>query len=439
MWTPDPTSALDGRVSAVGLPLLRLDTDGDGSGRLCGRHVCVRNGGAVDKLDSATGTIRGVPIGDAQPDAAGDFLFEPGRGGGRIDKLVPGGTSSSPTEILESGVPYSEAEFRWRYIQASHFGEVNTYFHLDRIAAYVDELLREVGVPSLPRVTAVVNAHHAATEEDGVRDGLRRGERWLPFQGGHFRLPSRRYDLCVHKPISPLGEIHLGPGRQLLEHGALVEAAGGRYRANASHNAGILYHEYGHHITRHTADFRANALRPAERQSNCKTAMDEGTCDYWAATMLGTPHIWAWHLRHDDQEVHPRSLTSCKTMANYDPSPGADAHTNGTIWATALWDLRMRLSATEPGGVRQADLLVLKALLLLGQLVELGREANVTSIRRARQTYAVGLTALIQADEVLYEGRNREPILASFARRGVQPAPSFKKGRGDELALDLES
>ena len=38
----------------------------------------------------------------------------------------------------------------------------------------------------LPPITAVVNAHHAATETDGVRDGVRRGQRWLPFQGGHY-------------------------------------------------------------------------------------------------------------------------------------------------------------------------------------------------------------------------------------------------------------
>jgi hypothetical protein len=222
-WTPDTTSALNGRVTATVVPLLRLDTDGAGSSRLWGRHVRVRNGGAVNEPDPARGAVRGVPIGDAQPNAEGDFLFEPGRGGGRIDKVV-------------LGAP----DFQWRYIQASHFGEVNAYFHLDRIAAYVEDLLRQLGAPPLPQVIAVVNAHHAATEENGVRDGVRRGGRWLPFQGGHYRLPNRRYDLYEHKPISPHGEIHLGPGRQLLEYGALVEAAGGRYRANASHNAGIL-------------------------------------------------------------------------------------------------------------------------------------------------------------------------------------------------------
>lgn len=419
VWIPDPTSLLGGRVTAALVPLLRLDTDGEGSGRLWGCYVRVRNGGVTNEPDMGTDVIRAVPIGDARPNVAGDFLFEPGRGGGRIDKVM-----------------LAAPDFRWRYVQASHFGEVNTYFHLDRIATYLDDLLCELGTPPLPRITAVVNAHHAATEKDGIRDGVRRGERWLPFQGGHYRLPSRHYDVdvCEYEPISPDGEIHLGPGWRLLEYGAVVEAAGGRYRANAAHNAGILYHEYGHHITRHTADFQANALRPPNRQNNRKTALDEGTSDYWAATMLGTPHIWAWHHRHDDQEVHPRSLISTKTIVDYDPSPGADAHANGTIWAAALWELQTRLGATESDGVRRTDLLVLKALLLMGQLLGHQRELTVISVRRARASYAGGLRALLRADELLNAGRHRDVILASFSARGIHPAPSRETGTENDRA-----
>jgi hypothetical protein len=266
-----------------------------------------------------------------------------------------------------------------------------------------------------------VNAHHAVTESEGIRDGLQRGDRWLPFQGGHYRLPSAHYDLPEHDPISPDGEIHLGPGRNLLQYGALVEAVRGPYRANASHNAGILYHEYGHHLTRHTADFRANSLRPPTRQNNRKVAIDEGTCDYFAATMLGIPHIWAWHLRHDDEVVHPRSLSSSKTMADYDTSPTADAHANGTIWAAALWDLRKQLGRIEADGVRCTDLMVVQALLLLGQLVDTSNGTTVNGIRRLRRSFEIGAAALLEADELLYSGRYREVIRASFSRRGIEP------------------
>lgn len=388
------------------VPLLRLDTEGEGSGRLWGRHVRVRNGGAINEPDPTTNGLRVGPIADAQPNAEGDFLFAQGRGGGRMDKVV-----------------LADPEFRWRYVQASHFGEVNSYFHLDRIAAYIDELLRELRAPSLPQVVAVVNAHHAAAPTNGVRDGVQRGERWLPFQGGHYRLPGRRYDVFEHEPISPHGEIHLGPGRQLLQHGALVEAAGDRYRANASHNAAIVYHEYGHHIARHTADFRANALRPTRRQNNRKAALEEGFCDYWAATMIATPHIWSWHHRHDVQVVHPRSLSSSRTMGDYDSSPTADPHANGTIWAAALWELRTHLAATEPDGARRADLLALKTLLEIGPVVGDRCGATITSIRRVRENYSGGLAALLRADELLNGGRHHRVIAASFSTRGIQPEP----------------
>lgn len=404
LWTRDPSNFLGGTVRKAVAPLDRLNTDDEEHVRLAGRYVRVRNGGSVNELDETTGAVRVVPIGDAQPDNDGNFLFEPGRGGGRIDKV-------------ELAAP----DFRWRYIQAAHFGEVNTYYHVDRIAAYVDDLLRELGAPSLPPVVAVVNAHHAATEANGLRDGVRGTYRWMPFQGGHYRLPGRRFDIDERQPLSPDGEIHLGPGWRLVEHGALVEAAGSRYRANASHNAGIIYHEYGHHIARHTADFRANALRRPLRQNNRKTAIDEGTCDYWAATMLGTPHIWAWHRQHDEYEVHPRSLTSASTMADYDAGPRADAHTNGTIWGAALWDVRSALCAQSNDGARTADLLVLRALLLLGGLLDPRDEPGIKNIRRARERFAAGLAALIRADETLFAGAYANIILPCFAQRGIVP------------------
>ncbi len=421
LWTVDSARGLYGSLTASVESLHHLDVSARDAGGLSGRFVCVRNGGAVYLPDPVTNSEIVVPLGDARPDTAGDFLFEPGRGGGRIDK-----------------VRIAEPDFRWRYTQASRFGEVNTYFHLDRIATYIQDLLSELGSAPLPRVTAVVTAHHAATEHDGVRDGVKGRNHWLPFQGGHYRLPSSRYEMPEHNPIFSAGEIHLGPGWQLLKHGALVDAAGGRYRANASHNAGIIYHEYGHHITRHTADFRANNLVPSDQQNNRKTAMDEGTCDYWAATMLGTPHIWILHRRHDDQEIHVRSLISGKTMADYDTGARADVHSNGTIWGAALWDLRSQMSATEPDGIRKTDLLVLKALLLMGNLTLRWQETSVTNVRLARKNFDVGLASLLLADEQLNRSQNQKIILEIFGKRGIQPAPSFRHGRRGELFLDAQ-
>ncbi len=258
-----------------------------------------------------------------------------------------------------------------------------------------------------------------------MRDGVRRPSgRWFPLQGGHYRLPGPTHTVAEPLPVSPHGEIHLGPGWMLLQHGALVEAAGGPYRANASHNAGIIFHEYGHHITHHTADFEANALRRLDRQRNRKSAIDEGTCDYWVATLLDTPHVWAWHRRHDAEVPHRRCLTSAKTMAAYDPRPGADPHANGTIWGAALWDLRAQLRARDPAGVRRTDKLVLKTLLLLGQLSPQQHDRAATGLAQLRSSFPLALAALLHADAVLYGSRDRAAILSAFAARGIHPDPA---------------
>ena len=419
-WISDRANPLGGRVTLSDEPLLHLDAVQEGPTHLSGQYVHVRNAGALNEPGMKSGNFHAVPIGDAQPNSDGNFFFDPGRGGGRIDRT-----------------PLVKPSYRERYIQSSHFGEVNTYYHLDRIASYVDRLLRELGVPSLPRVAAAVNAHHAATEEHGLRDGIRgtRSGKWLPFQGGHYRLPSRRYDQSEFAPLSPNGEIHLGPGWQLLRHGALVEHAGRLYRANASHNAGIIYHEYGHHITRHTADFQANSLRSPNRQKNRKSPIDEGTSDYWAAAMLDTPHIWAWHRRHDEQEIHPRSLSSSKTMADYDDRPEADEHLNGTIWGAALWDLRTQLAATDPDGSRKADLLVLQTLLLLGKLTGPQDGPDRHWLLRMRTNYGAALAALLQADDLLNASRNHSTILACFQKRGIQPDSAVIPTKGGKLCV----
>jgi hypothetical protein len=399
-WLPDRHRALGGSARASLVTLSNLES---GTG-LTGKYVRVINAGQMNLPGPREGDLVPVPLDNAVPDSNGDFVFEQGRGGGRMDKIA-----------------LAEPDFRWRYVQASHFGEVNVYFHVDRMASYADEHLRALGARSLPRVTAVVNAHHAATELDdsGERDGVRGTRQWLPFQGGHYRLPGSSIEIVERTSLSPHGEIHLGPGWRLLEHGALVEASGGRYRANASHNPGIIYHEYGHHIVRHTADPMANATRSADAQDNRKCAFDEGTSDYLAAAMLETPHIWAFHHRHDEEGVHPRSLTSTKTMADYDDRRGSDAHANGTIWGAALWDMRSRFAAVDADGGRQADRVLFTALLILGLRFRNGAPRSARGLPRGRGAFVAGLEALLDADEQQYGGRQRHLIVETFERRGI--------------------
>ncbi len=404
VWIPEPKNPRGGRVALSVVPLPNLERSTE-EAFLTGRFVKVNNGATVLKADPSDGKPRVWKLGSAKPAPDGTLIFEPGIGGGRIDKDGP----------VDGGVLE-------RYIEAARFGEVNSYFHVDRIATSVQELLAGLVSSSLPRVTAVVHAHAAGVEEGGVRDGVVRNRRWVAFQGGHYRLPSLRHDVHEPEPLNPRGEIHLGPGRTLQREGVLAQASErGRYRANASHNAGVIYHEYGHHVCRHLADFRVNQWRPTEDQDNRKAAIEEGTCDYWAAVMLESPHIWALHWGHDERRVHPRSLVSRKTMADFDGSRGADPHGNGTIWAAALWDLRTRVVAKDPGGGRRVDRLVLQMLRKIGSLGSSRSTPDLKAVRRMRSRFGTGLAALLSADDELENGRCREDILEAFGVRGILP------------------
>lgn len=407
VWVPEPGNSSGGRVELSILPLANLqDCRASGGIALTGRFVTVKNGASILEPGGDPGQVRIRRLGGAVPGADGNLIFEPGSGGDRVDKA-----------------PLEDAALRERYVAASRFGEVNTYFHLDRMAAYLNDLLAELDAPPLPPVIAVVHAHAAGVEEEGVRDGVMRNGRGVPFQGGHYRLPARRYNVPEPHPVDPRGEIHLGPGRSLQKEGALaVFSSRGCYRANASHNAGIIYHEYGHHVARHLADFRANRLRPPDRQDNRKPAIDEGTSDYWAAALLETPHIWALHWGHDEHRVHRRSLVSEKTMTDFDGSPKADPHSNGTIWAAGLWEFRIRIAETDPELARRADRLVLEMLRTLGRVGASCTAADRKAIRRTRSQFGTGLSALLRADEELERGRFREDILHCFGKRGIAPA-----------------
>ncbi len=414
LWHLDEARLCGGFVTLENVDLPRLDADL--SQGLRGQWVRVRNAGALPVPDDL-GTLHNVDFGPAQPDASGDYLFDHRRGGGRVERFS-----------------FRTPKYRWRYEEAARFGEVNTYFHADCIADYLNGILQELGAPALPPVTIVVNAHHAATElEPGIRDGVRRGYRFVPFHGGHYRLPGPVYKVYEHEPVEQTGEVHLGPGWKLLQHGALVEAAGGAYRSNASHNAPIIYHEYGHHLTRHTADFRANALKNPQNQNNLKTAMDEGICDYFTAVMLGVPHIWAWHRRHDEEEIHQRSLVSPLTMADFDLSSQADPHFNGTIWAAALWNLRCRMEAQNEGAGRDADKILLQSLLLLGRVIGEEKPLSIKSIRRARDGFDIGLRALLCADEMLFGARNSALICEVFTSRGIEPSEALNLAAEGDL------
>jgi poly-gamma-glutamate capsule biosynthesis protein CapA/YwtB (metallophosphatase superfamily) len=113
-------------------------------------------------------------------------------------------------------------------------------------------------------------------------------------------------------------------------------------------------------------------------------------------------------------------------MADFGSGPKADPHTNGTIWAAALWDLRAELSRIEADGGKKCDLLVLKTLLSIGHLSPAGSDQE---LRRARADYSTALGLLLQADEILFSGQHRESIVECFLRRKIVSKPQMHSTR----------
>lgn len=270
--------------------------------------------------------------------------------------------------------------------QARAFALVNTAFHVQRALRFASTLL---GRP-LPHLLVRIGLHH----ELGY------------WGGGHYRLPAVNYSELPEKgSIRPEGEVHLGSGRVFLPTPAP------RYFHVPGHNCAIIYHEVGHHICRHTADFRLNGMLPPGCQTNRKIALDEGTCDYIAAVLLSNPDIYGWHRAQVPMwQQTRRRLDQRWTMACFQGGRARDPHTDGTVWASALWSARNAVgdAGFDPG---QFDAMVLCGLDRFGHQ---DRDERSPETLRRRRHFARLLECIVAGNSAL-----ACPVLEGAARHGV--------------------
>jgi hypothetical protein len=272
--------------------------------------------------------------------------------------------------------------------QARAFGVVNTAFHAQRALRFAAGLLNH----PLPHLLIRIGMHNEP-------------RRW---GGGHYRLPGPTYveQVAVH----PDGEVHLGGGRVFL-----TSPGGRRYFHAPAHHAAIVYHEVGHHICRHTADFRLNRYRPPDQQTSKKIALDEGTADLFSAIMLGTPDIYGWHRRAvPDWDQRRRKLDPRWTMADFHGGHGQDPHADGTVWASACWSARRAVTAAGVDPVR-FDALLLRGLELAGDDEAMPGEDPL----RRRRHFSRLLAAMTRADPEL-----APVVLTAMAAHGIHPGAS---------------
>ncbi len=275
-------------------------------------------------------------------------------------------------------------------LRARAFGVVNVAFHAQRALRTANNLL---GRP-LPRLLVRIGMHEQS-------------RRW---GGGHYRVAARQFDPAEPVEVEASGEVHLGGGSVYL-----AGVSGEPYWNAPAHNLAIVYHEVGHHICRHTADFRLNHLRPALHQTNKKVAIDEGTCDLLTAIMLDEPDIYGWHrvgLPATDQRR--RMLDPRWTMAHFHGGT-ADPHADGTLWASACWSARSAVIGGGHGPDR-FDRMLLRGMELSARLS--GTKLSEQALRR-RRYFAGMLEAMLLADPDL-----TDPVLAGMAAHGIRPGVS---------------
>ncbi|MDP9335408.1 MAG: hypothetical protein M3Q30_19170 [Actinomycetota bacterium] len=317
------------------------------------------------------GALRGRPV-DPLELRDGTLCFDPSQGGVRTRENRR-----------------ARGAFNRLVAEADRFGMVNAYVHAQRAAQSFNTLLADVGTPPLPVLHVVVGAHFGSKLPGyGCGDGDRRWGALRPLSGGHYRLSTRSTGVPEPLSVEPDGEIHLGPSRYRKPFAAWIA-----YLRNAAHNPAIVYHEFGHHLCRHTADFRLNAERAPGKQRNGKTGIEEGVCDYFAAVLLGSGRPYGWYRadrgRRRDPEL-PRHAS--------ERDGRSDAHAVGATWAGAWWRCRRELVAQ--GHLRAEvdhDRTLARALLAVGEVGRGGKRRTRTDREAQRSSPNTMLSAYLAA------------------------------------------
>ncbi len=348
----DVDGAGDVALTLVDEPLDDLEVV---DGRLVGPHAAIRTRAVLVEV-GPNGDLIGRP---ADPLALrdGELCFDPRRGGIRTRENRR-----------------ANGAFNAHVWEANAFGMVNAYVHTDNCARHANKLLADLGVPRLPSIDVVVGAHFGSRLPGyGEGDGDRRSGQLRPLSGGHYRLSTRTRGVPELDDVSPTGEIHLGPSRYRKPFAGYTA-----YLRNAAHNPAIIFHEFGHHLCRHTADFRCNADRRPHKQRNGKPGVEEGICDYFAAAMLGSGRPYGWYRADRGRR---RDLDRLRPAVEQH----ADAHAVGAAWAAAFW--RCRELLVDNGHLEASvdhDRVMIGALLRIGE-VDRGRQRRDRSRRSAQR------------------------------------------------------
>jgi hypothetical protein len=189
------------------------------------------------------------------------------------------------------------------------FAQVQMYHHVNVIHDFFKSSFGFTGL-DLP-LDAVVNLT------------INQGGSWRPFQNAAF-IPEQSF-AAFGLPARPNGAIMFGQGDVV----------------DFSYDASVIYHEYTHAMI---GPERMNGVGLKETGlDNTAGAMNEGLADYFAATILGDPHLGQYALGQQGRDLS--SGRSCPDDLT------TEIHADGKIISTALWEIRETLGQEVVDGL----------------------------------------------------------------------------------------
>jgi hypothetical protein len=155
-------------------------------------------------------------------------------------------------------------------------------------------------------------------------------------------------------------------------------------------DADVVLHEYGHALQ--------DAAAPGRYLSSGQAgAMGEGFGDYWSYTQRQGGTYGPCFAEWDGEGTCLRRLDRNK---KYPDGYVGQVHKDGEIWSRGLRDLNRKLTKNV------ANKIILQSHFLIA----------------TNPTFQKGLRALLDADEELNDGANKDDICATFADRGIRAA-----------------
>ena len=202
------------------------------------------------------------------------------------------------------------------------FAEVNIYFHTNRVAEYFRD------------------AHSFEWTCCGTSNIMDAIANYVETPGVSFRNAFFSPSSC-------------GSGRCALM------AFGQSSTKDFGYDGDVVYHEYGHGIVDVTAGLSFFDVDPLLGVGYENGALNEGTADYFSATITGDPKL-ADYFAGSGMAAGEGGLRELDVRLRCPDDLFGEAHADGRIWGGALWAVREAIGAVK------ADALAFATLMSLG-------------------------------------------------------------------------